>query len=168
MKIQYLNGDATELSGSGIKLIAHICNDVGGWGKGFTASISSRWLNPENRFRKWARDANLRKDGSDFVGKYQLGNVQTVQTEESKVWVCNMVAQHGYSTPGNSAIRYDALEKCLKQMYIDAFTLKATVHACRFGTGLAGGDWSKIEPLIEAEMNKHGTGISTTIYDYVP
>ena len=33
--IQYLTGDATAPTASGNKIIAHVCNDIGGWGKGF-------------------------------------------------------------------------------------------------------------------------------------
>jgi len=31
--IQYLKGDATSPQAKGTKIIAHICNDIGGWAK---------------------------------------------------------------------------------------------------------------------------------------
>ena len=34
-EITYLQGDATQPQASGIKIIVHVCNDLGGWGKGF-------------------------------------------------------------------------------------------------------------------------------------
>ena len=34
MEILYIKGDATAPIGSGVKVITHICNDIGGWGKG--------------------------------------------------------------------------------------------------------------------------------------
>jgi len=34
MDIKYIKGDATNPAGEGNKLIVHICNDIGGWGKG--------------------------------------------------------------------------------------------------------------------------------------
>lgn len=42
--VQYLKGDATYPQGDGPKIIAHICNDAGGWGKGFvlTQQANSR------------------------------------------------------------------------------------------------------------------------------
>jgi len=33
--ISYIKGDATAPQGKGVKVIAHLCNDLGGWGKGF-------------------------------------------------------------------------------------------------------------------------------------
>ncbi|MEV6001124.1 Appr-1-p processing protein, partial [Streptomyces griseomycini] len=27
----------------GVKVIAHVCNDIGGWGKGFVLAVSRRW-----------------------------------------------------------------------------------------------------------------------------
>ncbi len=38
--IQYLKGDATSPQAKGTKIIAHICNDIGGWGKGFVLAVS--------------------------------------------------------------------------------------------------------------------------------
>ena len=34
MEILYIKGDATAPIGSGVKVITHICNDIGGWEKG--------------------------------------------------------------------------------------------------------------------------------------
>jgi hypothetical protein len=33
--IRFVRGDATSPRARGPKLIAHVCNDLGGWGKGF-------------------------------------------------------------------------------------------------------------------------------------
>lgn len=49
--IQYIRGDATSPQTEGKKIIAHICNDIGGWGKGFVKAISNRWSDPENEYR---------------------------------------------------------------------------------------------------------------------
>ena len=35
MQINYLKGDATVPLGDGPKIIVHVCNDIGEWGKGF-------------------------------------------------------------------------------------------------------------------------------------
>ena len=53
MDINYLNGDATNPTGNGNKIIVHICNDIGGWGKGFVMAISKRWKQPEHQYREW-------------------------------------------------------------------------------------------------------------------
>jgi O-acetyl-ADP-ribose deacetylase (regulator of RNase III) len=46
-EISYLQGDATSPQAKGNKIIAHICNDLGRWGKGFVLAISKRWPEPE-------------------------------------------------------------------------------------------------------------------------
>ncbi len=40
--IRYIKGDATQPQAGGNKVIAHVCNDLGGWGKGFVMAISKR------------------------------------------------------------------------------------------------------------------------------
>jgi O-acetyl-ADP-ribose deacetylase (regulator of RNase III) len=103
--IQYLRGDATSPQAKGNKIIAHICNDRGGWGKGFVLAISRRWREPEISYRKWHRE----RAKNDFG----LGAIQFVQTE-SYIWVANMVAQRGMKTGSKGPpIRYEAVETCL-------------------------------------------------------
>src|SRR5262249_13954931 len=55
-EIQYLQGDATSPQAKGDKIIAHICNDLGGWGKGFVLAVSRRWSEPEASYREWHRN----------------------------------------------------------------------------------------------------------------
>ncbi|WP_422664384.1 hypothetical protein [Streptomyces mirabilis] len=38
-EIMYVRGDAATPSAKGVKLIAHVCNDIGGWGKGFVLAL---------------------------------------------------------------------------------------------------------------------------------
>jgi O-acetyl-ADP-ribose deacetylase (regulator of RNase III) len=51
--IKYIKGDATKPVGDENKIIVHVCNDIGGWGKGVVVAISKRWKGPEESFRKW-------------------------------------------------------------------------------------------------------------------
>ncbi len=37
-QITYLTGDATQPQSAGPKLIVHVCNDIGGWGRGFVVA----------------------------------------------------------------------------------------------------------------------------------
>lgn len=57
MAITYHIGDATAPDGRGPGVIAHVCNDSGGWGKGFVLAVSRRWPEPEAAYRRWARSA---------------------------------------------------------------------------------------------------------------
>ncbi|XXU05921.1 hypothetical protein WMF40_38440 [Sorangium sp. So ce854] len=49
--IDYRTGDATEPAGAGPRIICHVCNDIGGWGRGFVVALSKKWPEPEARYR---------------------------------------------------------------------------------------------------------------------
>lgn len=155
-RIRYLKGDATSPQAKGPKVIAHICNDRGGWGRGFVEAVSRRWPEPEAAYRRWHRG----RAGNDFG----LGAVQIVQVKPD-VWVANMIGQHGLKTSRSSGppIRYEAVRECLRRLAAEAAGLGASVHMPRIGCGLAGGRWDRVEPLIAAELAGHG--VPVTVYD---
>lgn len=155
MEIRYLKGDATSPQAAGVKIVAHVCNDLGGWGKGFVLAVSRRWKEPEARYRAWHR-ARAKND-------FELGAVQYVQVERY-VWVANMVAQRGVRPSRNGPpIRYDALDRALESLGAKALDLSASVHMPRIGCGLGGGRWSRVEPLIERRLIERG--VAVTVYD---
>ena len=53
---------------------------------------------------------------------------------------------------------------CLPQVAAKATELNASVHMPRIGCGLAGGDWSKVVPLIEKHLIAAGAAV--TVYDF--
>ena len=110
--IKYIKGDATQPQAKGNRIIAHVCNDLGGWGKGFVLAVSKRWPEPEEAYRAWHRD----RSKNDFG----LGAVQLVQVEPY-IWVANMVAQRGMKTGSNGPpIRYEAVRACLRKLAAEA------------------------------------------------
>jgi O-acetyl-ADP-ribose deacetylase (regulator of RNase III) len=143
--ITYIQGDATNPMGEGNKLIIHICNSVGGWGRGFVLSLSKKWKKPEQSYRTWF-------SGHNTVG---LGMVQFVPVEKD-ITVANMIAQHDIRTiNGIPPIRYEALEKCLIQVAQYTKNNNASVHLpYLMGAGLAGGKWEKIEEIIKNTLCK--------------
>jgi len=152
--LAYMAGDATAPAGSGSKIIAHVCNDAGGWGRGFAAALSHRWPEAEAAYRSWYRA------GADTG--FMLGGVRLVSVEPD-VRVANMIGQHGYSRPGAPAVRYEALDRALGLLAFVAVELGASVHMPRIGCGLAGGSWDRVEPLIRSNLVKGG--VDVTVYD---
>ena len=155
-EINYVQGDATVPSVKGVKVIAHVCNDIGGWGKGFVLAVSRRWPEPEKEYRAWhrARAAN------DFG----LGAVQLVRVERY-VWVANMIGQRGTRTGSKGVpVRYEAIDTALGLLADRAAELGASVHMPRIGCGLAGGKWSRVEPLVTERLVRRG--IAVTVYDH--
>lgn len=155
MEIKYIKGDATQPIGQGNRIIVHVCNDVGGWGRGFVMAISKRWKEPETSYREWATDPE----------SFKLGEVQFVQVEPT-IWVANIIGQRDVKVAkdGTPPVRYDAIKKALAKVGHFAHEINASVHMPRIGCGLAGGTWDQIEPGIIEGLT--GTGIMTVVYDF--
>jgi len=153
--INYIKGDATSPQSEGNKIIVHVCNDIGGWGKGFVMAISAKWTAPEKQYRQWYRSKQ------NFV----LGEVQLVKVEED-IWIANLIGQRNINRDefGNPPVRYDAIENGLIKIAAFAKLNKASVHMPRIGCGLAGGKWEQIEPLIVKTLSENE--INVTVYDF--
>jgi O-acetyl-ADP-ribose deacetylase (regulator of RNase III) len=154
MELNYIKGDATAPIRTGNKIITHVCNDIGGWGRGFVLALSKRWSAPEREFKNWY------KSGANFL----LGEVIFVQVEKN-TWVANMIGQHDIKPDkeGNPPVRYEAIGKALSKVAEFATEIKASVHMPRIGCGLAGGTWDKMEPVIIQELAEKG--IPVMVYD---
>lgn len=159
-QVQYVVGDATDQTpADGPKIIAHVCNDIGRWGRGFVVAVSQRWPEPEYWYRKaWA----------DRVGRtLPLGTIQLAHVrggEPWDMWVANMIAQRGLRSSRNPVpIRYDALRTCLYEVAMRARPTGASVHMPRIGCGLAGGTWDCVEPLIRETLC--AAAVPVTVYD---
>ncbi|WP_299437511.1 macro domain-containing protein [uncultured Aquimarina sp.] len=155
-QITYIKGDATVPQAKGTKIIVHICNNIGGWGKGFVVAISKRWPEPEKAYREWHRN----RAKNDF----ELGATQVIQVSNDK-YVGNMIAQQGIKTGSKGVpIRYEAVKTCLEKIAIEAQRLDASIHMPRIGCGLAGGKWTEIEPLIEQTLLTED--LDVYVYDF--
>lgn len=153
--INYTKGDATKPITSGNKIIVHVCNDVGGWGKGFVLAISKRWPEPEKAYRQWFKNKT----------NFALGETQLVKVEDN-IWVANLIGQHKLNKDedGNAPIRYEAIEQGLGKVAVFAKEVNASVHMPRIGCGLAGGTWDRIEPLIIRTLIT--IDVPVTVYDF--
>jgi O-acetyl-ADP-ribose deacetylase (regulator of RNase III) len=170
--INYIEGDATDPAGLGPFIIAHVCNDIGGWGRGFVLALGRRHPGAERAYKLWARARRL--DGNACpeekihpdMPPFELGWIQMVQVIPNRVFVANMIAQHDIvTTPeGIPPIRYEALGRCLATLSEEAQGLGASVHMPRIGCGLAGGEWHMVEGLIRQTLI--ADGVPVTVYDY--
>jgi O-acetyl-ADP-ribose deacetylase (regulator of RNase III) len=155
MAINYTKGDATKPKGQDPRIIVHVCNDIGGWGRGFVLALSKRWKGPEQEYREWSK-------GRGQI-PFALGQVQFVSVDE-ELWVANLIGQRGTGKKaGLAPVRYDAIREGLSKVAEFAKQHSASVHMPRIGTGLAGGDWEKIQTLVEQELVS--PGVAVTVYD---
>ncbi len=153
--IEYGVGDATNPVADGTRVIVHVCNDIGGWGRGFVLAISARWPEPEEAYLRW----HAERESNDF----ELGAVQLVPVEND-LWVANLVGQRDIiAGPDGPPVRYDAIEAGLAELTDEANAMGAGVHMPRIGCGLAGGDWEQVEAIIERTLV--AGGVAVTVYD---
>jgi O-acetyl-ADP-ribose deacetylase (regulator of RNase III) len=156
MDICYVVGDATQPQGTGARIIVHVCNDLGRWGKGFVLALSARWAEPATRYRAWSC-------GQTEV-PFALGQVQFVEVEPA-LWVANVLGQHGIRRAGVAPpIRYEAVRTGLATVAQFAQRHNATIHMPRIGAGLAGGNWENISQLIREELCARD--IPITVYEW--
>jgi O-acetyl-ADP-ribose deacetylase (regulator of RNase III) len=155
MAIQYVTGDATKPLGKDPRIIVHVCNDIGGWGRGFVLALSKRWKAPERQYREWSKGRGH--------PPFALGQVQFVGVEEA-LWVANLIGQHGTKKRTNpEPVRYEAIRAGLSRVAEFAKQQDASVHMPRIGSGLAGGDWDQVKTIIEEELT--AKGIAVTVYE---
>ena len=136
MKIEYIEDNLFTNIPEGKKVyICHITNVNFGWGAGFVIPLAKHFPEAEIAFRSEKNPV--------------LGNTQFV--EKNDVIIANMFAQEGYKSASNpTPIRYEALEKCMKTVAEHIFlNSEARIMTIPFGSGLAGGDWTVIEGMIQ-------------------
>lgn len=154
MPIVYLKGDATEPKGDGIKIIAHVCNDVGMWEAGFVLAL-----------RKWPMTKTAYRNPFIVGRGLQLGEIQIVPVQNNVV-VANMVAQNGVAwDPKNPTIRYKELGLCLDKVIKYATDMCGTIHMPRIGCGIAAGKWEEVEKVINDSLKKYNNDVNVYVYD---
>jgi len=155
LNINYVIGDATQPIGDGAKIIVHVCNDIGGWGRGFVLALTKKWPESEQRYRAWFR--------GEVKQPFALGEVQFVQVSND-IWVANLIGQRNVRSVNDvPPVRYDAIRIGLQRVASEALQLRASVHLPRIGCGLAGGNWEEVGNIVEENLINRG--IAVTVYD---
>lgn len=158
MTLAYVVGDATQPQGEAPRLLVHICNDIGAWGRGFVLALSTRYPEPEQAYKRWA--------AGQTEQPFTLGEVQFVPVAPD-LTVANLIGQHDIARKNRPTalppVRYEAIRAGLERVRKEAKQNEATVHMPRIGAGVAGGDWALIAPIIGEELVAHG--LNVTVYD---
>jgi hypothetical protein len=155
--IKYLTGDLFAQIPKDKKIvIPHVCNDIGGWGSGFVVPLAKHFPEARRRYLQWFQ----RKYDLESGVPFERGETQIIRVDlpflpdGGEVYVANMIAQEGVVSPSNPRpIDYGALANCMdtvadRCMQVMDLGTPLEIHAPKFGSGLAGGDWSEIEIMI--------------------
>lgn len=151
--LRYVRGDASQPRAEGAAIIAHVVNDrARGWGgRGFAASLMSRFPSARDDYAEWASS-----------GQLQRGAVHLSEVDEG-LSIASLVAQAGYGEPGRRPrLRLAALDQALRALAETAVERDATVHIPPIGTGQAGGHWPEVRDLILDQLADRG--VATTVY----
>lgn len=132
MKIKYISGDA--LTGPESVLI-HGCNNRGVMGSGIAKTIREKYPASYDFYKKCYQRDHL-----------PLGSVYTWFNKPKTIIHC--ITQNGYGTDKQYA-DYDAIRQCIIKVNRICTTLDVAMP--KIGAGLAGGDWTIIEKIIEEE-----------------
>jgi len=147
-----IKGDVTNPQGEGYIIIPHVCNDLGIIGAGVAKALKDKW---SDVFTVYAGAINsLKKE--ERLGTCSFVDVETKENKIIKV--ANMVAQNDLRSQDNSKpLKYRALVKCMELVLEEAFCYEkvfekgqiASIHAPKFGSFLAQGNWNFILELIK-------------------
>lgn len=131
--IEYRTGNVLDVPERPV-VLAHVVNDQGRWGAGFSGALSRRWPAARTTYRAWMK------------GSPTFGAVVAYQMERD-VYCAHLLAQRG--CPG--IVVYSALSESLTTLskLLDAnLPLSVPVAMPRIGCGLGHGSWERVEPLI--------------------
>jgi hypothetical protein len=146
--------------------VPHVCNNIDQFGAGFAAQVADKYPSVK---------ANYHMLGKNYL-KTHLGYCQVLKVYEDKIhkhglYFANMIAQNGLKNDNNTRpLNYFALMTSMYRLsqYIKdntgfkQRTEQVEIHAPKFGSGLAGGNWPFIENLIEDIWSEY------TVYVYQP
>jgi O-acetyl-ADP-ribose deacetylase (regulator of RNase III) len=145
--IQYQTGDVCEALRKGeIDVLIHGCNAQGVMGSGIAKQIKEQFPLAYTIYKRQERHYGL-----------SLSNFSTAKIEDNK-FIVNLITQDQYLPRGVCHLDYDALELGLKE--IDKLFHCGKIGMPKIGAGLAGGDWEKIEGIINEVFKER------TIYVY--
>ena len=160
--LTYLEGDATCPVGGGVKIVAHVCNDMRKWGRGFVLAVRDRWPSAERAYLDWGKPPIALGSCQIVLVKWDPDGPEEEVLKES-VWVANMTGQHdNVAKDGIAPIRYEALETALTSVAKHARYFDASIHMPRIGCGLAGGSWDQVGPIVERTLR----GLDVYVYHF--
>lgn len=148
--------------------VPHVCNNIDLFGAGFAGQIAHKYPNVKIDYHLL---------GKTFL-KNNMGHSQVIKVFEDpkfkhKLYFVNMIAQNGIRSENNPRpLNYLSLVKAMNSLsqYIHfntGFINKTEnieIHAPKFGSGLAGGNWNFIANLIEDIWKPY----NVYIYNYAP
>lgn len=152
--VRYKVGCLIEAAQSGeVNTIAHCANCFNTMKSGIAPQIAKAFP-----IAKIVDDRTCKGDWNKF-GRYSMGTHSFDGSDQVPLTIFNLYGQYNYWPRDERHLHYDALKFAMRGMANELYW-GATVGLPKLGAGLAGGDWNKIEKLINQEFQ----GEQVTIY----
>ena len=146
-------GDLLRLANEGeFDVIAHGCNCFCTMGAGIAKGVAAQF--PQ------ALEADRQTPKGDRA-KLGTCSLAQIETAHGKLTVVNAYTQFHYRGRGDKA-DYEAIRSCMRRL---AEHYRHTrIGLPKIGAGLAGGDWPRIERIMDEEL----AGCDATVVEYQP
>lgn len=147
--MKYIDGDLIELAKNGaFDVIAHGCNCVCVMRAGIAVQMAKHF--DCDKFPLELKGSNINKLGQiDYLVFTQCMGTSEFDFSDFDLAVVNAYTQYQPSTT-TKPLDYEALTLCLRKMNV---VFKGNrIGLPRIGSGLAGGEWTRIEKIIETEL----------------
>lgn len=144
--LKYVEGDLlVALTEGDVDVLVHGCNCFHAMGGGIARQIKTLW--PEV--------AKADKQNSTYAARGKLGLFTSAivpRDDGSKGVVINAYTQYKYSSQ-DAQVDYEAIE-CAFKTIVDVYhNSDVVIGIPKIGAGLAGGDWDKIEGIINTILD---------------
>ena len=146
-------GDLLRLADEGaFDVIAHGCNCFCTMGAGIAKSVAARFPQAFEADRKTSKGEQTKLGTCSFA---------EIETPHGNLTVVNAYTQFHYRGRGDKA-DYEAIRSCMR--WLAEHYSHARIGLPKIGAGLAGGDWPRIERIIDEEL----AGCDATVVEYQP
>lgn len=147
--MQYINGNLITLAQQGhFDFIVHGCNCFHSFGAGIARQIKQAYP------KAYEADLITRKGDAGKLGTYSLARYPGVV-------IVNAYTQYRYGTTGIQA-DYQAIERVFRTL-AERIDDDRRIGIPKIGAGLAGGDWSQIEAIIDDCLQDFN--VTCVVYD---
>jgi O-acetyl-ADP-ribose deacetylase (regulator of RNase III) len=153
-------GDLVELAATNnFNVIIHGCNCFNTMGAGIAAQIAKR-------FPEAARvDQMTVKGDPNKLGSYSIAAVRG--DYDDALLIVNAYTQYAFGR-GYPLVDYDAIQKVFSTVVYNLACLSDNMRIGipKIGAGLAGGDWKRINTIIETELDGFANPNLITLVEY--
>jgi O-acetyl-ADP-ribose deacetylase (regulator of RNase III) len=163
--ITYIDGDLIKLAQEGhFDIIVHGCNCFSTMGAGIAPQMAKAF--GCDKFRMELSGEDINKLGNiDF--ELRLVSLNPNSNFVKSIAVVNAYTQYKYGSnhsDGDVApFDYEAFTVCMRKIN-QIFVSGKTIGMPKIGAGLAGGDWNRIEKIIEKELSN----LKVVVVNYKP